>query len=181
MLRRSTSSPYTSGGARPRDADSQCLRRATLSFILSYSLSLSHRGCAIAGNICLCARCNLSYSPTLRSAGLQVAVPGGQQCKWNVHASPDGSLEDLSTGREYPYLFWEADSSDGRVSRSFGLDDTRSFCVAGDAAGTGLVICYRVNPCTYHRNRRSHRTYGSCRACRSYRTPVRPKNGFRTM
>ncbi|CAN0133014.1 unnamed protein product [Ectocarpus sp. 13 AM-2016] len=32
-----------------------------------------------------------------------------------VHASPDGSLEDLSTGREYPYLFWEADSSDGRL------------------------------------------------------------------
>ncbi|CAM9229090.1 unnamed protein product [Ectocarpus fasciculatus] len=68
----------------------------------------------------------------------KVVVASGQQCKWHVHASPDGSLEDLSTGREYPYLFWEADSSDGQVSRSFGLDDTRSFCVAGDAAGVFL-------------------------------------------
>ncbi|CAM9645600.1 unnamed protein product, partial [Ectocarpus sp. 12 AP-2014] len=69
---------------------------------------------------------------------IQAALAGGQLCKWNVHASPDGSLEDLSTGREYPYLFWEADSSDGRVSRSFGLDVTRSSCVAGDAAGVFL-------------------------------------------
>ncbi|CAM9222621.1 unnamed protein product [Ectocarpus sp. 12 AP-2014] len=68
----------------------------------------------------------------------EAALAGGQLCKWNVHASPDGSLEDLSTGREYPYLFWEADSSDGRVSRSFGLDVTRSSCVAGDAAGVFL-------------------------------------------
>eukprot|EP00752_Nemacystus_decipiens_P004028 g3689.t1 len=68
----------------------------------------------------------------------EAIVGGGQQCKWNVHASPDGSLEDLSTGREYPYLFWEADSCDGRVSRSFDLDQTRSFCVAGDAAGVFL-------------------------------------------
>eukprot|EP00752_Nemacystus_decipiens_P004030 g3691.t1 len=68
----------------------------------------------------------------------ELIVARGQQCKWNVHASPDGSLEDLSTGREYPYLFWEADSSDGQVSRSFGLDQTRSFCVAGDAAGVFL-------------------------------------------
>ncbi|CAM9229013.1 unnamed protein product, partial [Ectocarpus fasciculatus] len=68
----------------------------------------------------------------------EATLAGGQQCKWKVHASPDGSLEDLSTGREYPYLFWEADSTDGRVSRSFGLDVTRSFCVAGDAAGVFL-------------------------------------------
>ncbi len=66
---------------------------------------------------------------------------GDRQCEWSVHASPDGSLEDLNTGREYPYLFWEADS-DGRVSRSFGLDHTQSFCVAGGAAG---VVCHRVS------------------------------------
>ncbi|CAM9561094.1 unnamed protein product [Ectocarpus sp. 12 AP-2014] len=78
-------------------------------------------------------------SSKLQQASTSEAIlTGGQQCKWNVHASPDGSLEDLSTGREYPYLFWEADSCDGRVSRSFGLDDTRSFCVAGDAAGVFL-------------------------------------------
>lgn len=65
-------------------------------------------------------------------------MAGGQHCKWNVHARPDGSLKDLSTGREYPYLFWEADSYDGRVLRSFGLDGSRSFCVAGDAAGVVL-------------------------------------------
>ncbi|CAM9611808.1 unnamed protein product, partial [Ectocarpus sp. 4 AP-2014] len=57
---------------------------------------------------------------------------------WNVQASPDGSRKDLSTGRRYPCLFWEAGSSDGRVSRSFGWDDTRSFMVAGDAAGVFL-------------------------------------------
>ncbi|CAM9830566.1 unnamed protein product, partial [Ectocarpus fasciculatus] len=70
----------------------------------------------------------------------EATLAGGQQCKWKVHASPDGSLEDLSTGREYPYLFWEADSTDGRVSRSFGLDVTRSFCVAGDAAALYPIV-----------------------------------------
>lgn len=62
-------------------------------------------------------------------------MAGGQKCEWSVHASPDGSLEDLNTGKEYPYLFWEAAAVDNRVTRSFGLEDTKSFCVAGDAAG----------------------------------------------
>lgn len=69
---------------------------------------------------------------------IQAAVAGGRQREWSVHASPDGSLQDLSTGRPYPYLFWEADSVDGGVSRSFGLDETGSFCVAGRTAGTAV-------------------------------------------
>ena len=73
---------------------------------------------------------------TLFLTAFQAVTPDGQQCEWSVHASPDGSLRDLSTGREYPYLFWEADSAGGRVSRILGLDHTKSFCVAGDAAGT---------------------------------------------
>ncbi|CAM9767413.1 unnamed protein product [Ectocarpus fasciculatus] len=72
------------------------------------------------------------------AADHEAIVASSQWCKWNVHARPDGSLKDLSTGREYPYLFWEADSSDCRVSRSFGLDGSRSFCVAGEAAGMFL-------------------------------------------
>eukprot|EP00903_Cladosiphon_okamuranus_P013211 g12323.t1 len=67
-----------------------------------------------------------------------ICLSGGQQSKWNVRASPDGSLEDLSTGRESPCLFREADSCDGRVSQSFGLDEKRSFCAAGDAGGVFL-------------------------------------------
>ncbi|CAM9964639.1 unnamed protein product [Sphacelaria rigidula] len=70
----------------------------------------------------------------------QAVVAGGQQYEWSVHANPDGSLQDLSTGREYPYLFWEADSSDGCVCSTFGLDETESFCVAGDAAGVFLDL-----------------------------------------
>ncbi|CBJ27129.1 conserved unknown protein [Ectocarpus siliculosus] len=83
---------------------------------------------------------NLKQLAADYEAGSQANVAGGQQCKWNVHASPGGSLKDLSTGREYPYLFWEADSSDGRVTRSFGLDGSRSFCVAGEAAGVFLDV-----------------------------------------
>ncbi|CAB1115730.1 unnamed protein product [Ectocarpus sp. CCAP 1310/34] len=74
------------------------------------------------------------------AADYEATVAGGQQFKWNVHASPDGSLKDLTIGREYPYLFWEADSSDGRVSRSFGLDGSSLMCVAGDAAGVVLWV-----------------------------------------
>ena len=54
---------------------------------------------------------------------------------WRVSASPDGSLLDLETGKEYPYLFWEAHSKDGRVSQKFKLEETPSFCVAGGKAG----------------------------------------------
>lgn len=56
-------------------------------------------------------------------------------CEWKVRASPGGSLVDLETSNEYPYLFWEADSEDGRVVRSFELGGTPSFCVAGERAG----------------------------------------------
>lgn len=83
---------------------------------------------------CMCFELSLPNLP-VRSTCFQ-AIVAGQRCEWKVHASPDGSLQDLNTGREYPYLFWEADSSDGQVSHSFGLRETRSFCVAGDVAGT---------------------------------------------
>lgn len=71
---------------------------------------------------------------------IQAAVGGSQQCEWSVHATPDGSLQDLSTGRAYPYLFWEADAVNGGVKQSFGLDETESFCVAGHAAGTARTV-----------------------------------------
>ncbi|CAM9486459.1 unnamed protein product, partial [Hapterophycus canaliculatus] len=73
-----------------------------------------------------------------RTEASEAMVASDQQCEWSVHASADGYLEDLSTGREYPYLFWEAHAADDLVSRSLGLDNTRSFCVAGDAVGVFL-------------------------------------------
>ncbi|CAM9166662.1 unnamed protein product, partial [Sphacelaria rigidula] len=57
---------------------------------------------------------------------------------WTVRANPDGTLTDMETRKEYPYLFWEADSEDGQVVRSFDLDGTPSFCVPGNEAGAFL-------------------------------------------
>ena len=85
------------------------------------------------------SKSNLPLSPTQWSTDFQEISADGQACEWSVHASPDGSIRDLNTGREYPYLFWEAHSAAGRVSRIFGLDDAKSFCVAGDAAGTMVL------------------------------------------
>lgn len=69
---------------------------------------------------------------------IQGTVADSQKIQWSVHASPDGSLQDLSTDRAYPYLFWEADSADGGASRSFGLDETKTFCMAGHTIGTAV-------------------------------------------
>lgn len=44
---------------------------------------------------------------------------------WNVLASPDGTLVDLSDGNEYSYLFWEGESD-------VEFDFSRGFCVAGE-------------------------------------------------
>ena len=66
------------------------------------------------------------------------------ECKWTVRANPDGTLKDMKTRKEYPYLFWEADSDDGRVVRSFNLDGTPSFCVPGNKAGMYLFIQRRL-------------------------------------
>lgn len=52
-----------------------------------------------------------------------------------MHASPDGTLKDLRKRKEYLDLLREADSEDGRVVASFGLDETKSFCIAGRVAG----------------------------------------------
>ncbi|CAN0262190.1 unnamed protein product [Ectocarpus sp. 6 AP-2014] len=73
-----------------------------------------------------------------QTSGYEAIVASGQHCEWIVHANPDGSLTDFSTSREYPYLFWEADSTDGLVCGSFGLEETPSFCVAGNDAGLFL-------------------------------------------
>lgn len=69
-------------------------------------------------------------------------MTSGQRCDWSVHAIPDGSLKDMSTSREYPYLFWEADSTNGLESRSFGLEETTSFCVAGKDSGSDEPLMY---------------------------------------
>lgn len=63
---------------------------------------------------------------------------GENTSEWRVRASPDGSLLDLETQKVYPYLFWEAHSKDGRVTKKFGLKGTPSFCVAGGQAGENL-------------------------------------------
>ena len=44
---------------------------------------------------------------------------------WRVLAQPDGTLTDLSSGRELGYLFWEGDAG-------FTPDFSRGFCVSGD-------------------------------------------------
>ena len=73
-----------------------------------------------------------------------------ETCVWRVRASPDGSLMDLETGKDYPYLFWEAQSKDGRLAQKFKLEETPSFCVPGVQAGEANVswpkftISYKV-------------------------------------
>ena len=32
--------------------------------------------------------------------------------KWNIRINPNGNLTDLKTNKEYPYLFWEAETQD---------------------------------------------------------------------
>ncbi len=44
---------------------------------------------------------------------------------WRVFAQPDGTLTDLSSGRELGYLFWEGDAG-------FSPDFSQGFCVSGD-------------------------------------------------
>lgn len=70
-----------------------------------------------------------------QSCVAEQGITGGLRSEWRVHASPDGTLTDLGTRKEYPYLFWEADSEDSRLVASFGLDKTKSFCIAGSVAG----------------------------------------------
>ncbi|CAM9730683.1 unnamed protein product [Ectocarpus sp. 12 AP-2014] len=69
-----------------------------------------------------------------QTSGYEAVVASGQHCEWIVHANPDGSLTKVSTSREYPHLFWEADSTDGLVYGNFGLEKTPSFCDAGNDA-----------------------------------------------
>ena len=69
---------------------------------------------------------------------MQEMVPN-KLCEWRVRASPSSSLTDLKTGKEYPYLFWEATIPDDRVARSFNLSKTPSFCVPGDTTGARAV------------------------------------------
>ena len=45
---------------------------------------------------------------------------------WHVLAEPDGTITDLSDGKEYSYLFWEAESSDMEA------DFSKGFCVRGE-------------------------------------------------
>lgn len=44
---------------------------------------------------------------------------------WQVLAAPDGTLTDVRDGREYSYLFWEAESD-------MKADFSRGFCVRGE-------------------------------------------------
>ena len=55
-------------------------------------------------------------------ANAQPADTGGT---WRVFAHPDGTLTDLSSGREFGYLFWEGDAG-------FTPDFSQGFCVSGD-------------------------------------------------
>ena len=48
---------------------------------------------------------------------------GSQRVKWNVAASADGNLIDLSSGRELSYLFWEAVSHYSPPSPSLSAID----------------------------------------------------------
>ena len=48
---------------------------------------------------------------------------------WVVTAQPDGTLE--YGGKEYPYLFWEAEMN-------YGIDTSRGFCVSGSETGDFL-------------------------------------------
>ena len=45
--------------------------------------------------------------------------------KWSIHASPDGTLTDL-TGRKYDYLFWEG------ISSNLEWDMSSGFCIKGE-------------------------------------------------
>lgn len=80
-------------------------------------------------------RKTLSSLSVLITCMLPGQVVDYRQCEWRVRASPNGTLRDLETNKDYPYLFWEADSGDGRVVQSFNLSGTSSFCVAGNKAG----------------------------------------------
>lgn len=53
------------------------------------------------------------------------AQPADASGTWRVLAQPDGTLTDLSSGRQLGYLFWEGDAG-------FTPDFSRGFCVSGD-------------------------------------------------
>ncbi|KAL8287180.1 hypothetical protein RQP46_003632 [Phenoliferia psychrophenolica] len=53
----------------------------------------------------------------LPSATPHTSILGGDSTVvWNVSATPDGSLVDLASGEELAYLFWEAHTTDLRIS-----------------------------------------------------------------
>jgi hypothetical protein len=79
------------------------------------------------------------YPPDEREVSVRVSPAGGVTTSipamgggWKVRARPDGSLFDMSTGKAYPYLFWE--------SKDYGppIDRSEGFVVARESLGPWL-------------------------------------------
>ncbi|CAM9866527.1 unnamed protein product, partial [Sphacelaria rigidula] len=49
-------------------------------------------------------------APSREKVGPYDHAPAYDECTWTVRANPDGTLKDMEARKEYPYLFWEADS-----------------------------------------------------------------------
>lgn len=67
----------------------------------------------------------ISVSVELSDAHMVAEYPKSKNGTWTVEASSRGSLVDLSSGKKYGYLFWEAEKRS-----AFTLDTTKSDCVA---------------------------------------------------
>ena len=77
------------------------------------------------------------YDEKSREANVKLSIDGDLTCTyptygdgWTVKTSPDGTLTDAN-GREYEYLFWEADLT-------MDIDTSRGFCVKGSDSAAFL-------------------------------------------
>jgi hypothetical protein len=66
----------------------------------------------------------ITVSVELTGAEMTAEYPKTVNGKWKVLATPRGNLTDLSTGRKYSYLFWEAEKAGG-----FQLNLDQAQCV----------------------------------------------------
>ncbi len=76
---------------------------------------------------------DVEVSIGLQDAQFSALYPKMTDDKWSVTASPDGQLTDKVTGKEYSYLFWEA-----QAQKPFAFDDKTAHCVAGKDSETFL-------------------------------------------
>jgi hypothetical protein len=70
-----------------------------------------------------------NVSVVLSHAGMTFMYPGYEN-GWNIETSDSGTLKDISTKKEYPYLFWEAKTEGLKYQSS--SNDVEGFLIATD-------------------------------------------------